>query len=432
MAQRGRLHATVAETLYDLHGDDHGHANEIAAHAWLGRNVMAGTDVVARLVAAAEVTAASLSHEATELHLRRALDVISGLAPGEKRDRLERVATARLARILPEVPASSTDEAISLLGRARELLGHADDNAELPAVLNELAVQAVQSGDWSRAVSIAEEIQTLGDDSGDLATLCNARSLLALIAVNRGWISSSVTLFGEAAELVHRCGPQQLIRQFRSDVGPMILTMRAFALALAGDASASAVRHEALALAEDVDPAGREFALVFGAWHAVVDDDPATTLRLVERCGTEALMGRAAGRLDVVAGWATGKLGNVDAGLARLSRGRRTLSAVPDVQHAVSALALEADLLLAAGRPDAAANRLDEGIAFHDRTGAALWLPELHRLRGEVILTLDQPAEDAAAAFAVARSVALRQGAHAFVRRADTSTNTLSTPPSNL
>ena len=44
VAQRGRLHATVAETLYDLHGDDHGHANEIAAHAWLGRNVMAGTD----------------------------------------------------------------------------------------------------------------------------------------------------------------------------------------------------------------------------------------------------------------------------------------------------------------------------------------------------------------------------------------------------
>jgi hypothetical protein len=94
---------------------------------------------------------------------------------------------------------------------------------------------------------------------------------------------------------------------------------------------------------------------------------------------------------------------------------------VPDVQHAVSALALEADLLLMAGRPNDAADRLEEGIAFHDRTGAALWLPELHRLRGEVILALDEPAEDAAAAFAVARSVALGQGAHAFVRRADAS-----------
>ncbi len=104
VARRSRLHAAVAEALYELHGDDHGHANEIAAHAWLGRGVIAAADVVARLVAAAEVTAASLSHESTELHLRRALDIISDIAPGETRDRLEGVVTTRLARLLPEMP----------------------------------------------------------------------------------------------------------------------------------------------------------------------------------------------------------------------------------------------------------------------------------------------------------------------------------------
>ncbi len=288
-------------------------------------------------------------------------------------------------------------------------------------VLNELAAQAIHNGDWSRAEAIAEEIQTLGEAGGDVATLCNASGLLALIALDRGRISTAVALFGETAELVRRTGSQQLIRQFRSDVGPMLLTMRAFALALAGDGAASAARDEALALAEDVDLAGREFALEFAAWHAVVDDEASTALRFVERCGTEAHMRRAAGPLDVIAGWAMGKLGDVDPGLELLSRGRRTLATVPDVQNGVSALALEADVLLAAGRPHDAVERLDEGFAFNDRSGASLWLPELHRLRGEAILALGEPVEGAAAAFAAARSVALEQGAHAFVRRADAS-----------
>jgi tetratricopeptide (TPR) repeat protein len=425
VARRSRLHAAVAETLYELHGDDYGHANEVAAHAWLGRGVMDATDVVDRLLAAAEVTAASLSHEATELLLRRALEIVSGLAPGEERDRLERVATARLARLLPEVHNFSPDEAISLLGRARELLGRAEDKADLPAILNELAVQSVQLGEWHRATLLAEEIQTIAETDQDVATMCNARSLFGLIELDRGRISTAVTFFDEAAELVRRCEPQELIRQFRSDVGPLILTLRGFALALAGDTGAAAVREEAVARAEDVDLAGREFALLFAAWHAVVDDDPSTALRLVHQCGPEAHMGRAAGRLDVVAGWAMGKRGEFAAGLEVLTRGRLALAAVPDVQHAVSALALEADVLLAAGRPHDAAERLNEGFAFNEVSQAALWSPELHRLRGEVILALGEPVADAAAAFAAARAVALEQGAHAFVRRADASAASL-------
>jgi hypothetical protein len=69
---------------------------------------------------------------------------------------------------------------------------------------------------------------------------------------------------------------------------------------------------------------------------------------------------------------------------------------------------------------------LDEGFAFNDHTGASLWLPELHRLRGDVILALGEPADGAVAAFATARSVALEQGAIAFVRRADASAERLS------
>ncbi len=405
----------------ELYGDDRGHANEIAAHAWLGRGVMSAADVVARLLTAADVTAASLAHEETELHLRRSLDIISGVASGENRDRLERVATARLARMLPEAHASSTDEAISLLGRAHELLGHADDTSDLPVVLNETAVQAVQSGDWSRATSVAEEIQAVAEETDDVATRCNACSLLALIALSRGRVATAVARYEEAAELVRRSTPDELAGQFRSDLGPMILTARAFALALAGDGRASPARDEALALAERVDIGGRELTLVFAAWHAVVDDDAATTLDLVERCGSEAHMARAAGRLDVAAGWAIGKRGDIDEGLERLRRGKRTLAAVPSVQHAVSALALEADLLLADGRPAEAVELLEQGLGFHDRTGAGLWLPELHRLHGEAILARGGPVDGALAAFAKARAVALEQGAQAFVRRADTS-----------
>jgi predicted ATPase len=65
-----------------------------------------------------------------------------------------------------------------------------------------------------------------------------------------------------------------------------------------------------------------------------------------------------------------------------------------------------------AGRPDEALRLLDDALAQANRSGERYFEAELHRLRGESLLTVSPPqAAEAEAAFATSIAVARRQGA---------------------
>jgi predicted ATPase len=82
-------------------------------------------------------------------------------------------------------------------------------------------------------------------------------------------------------------------------------------------------------------------------------------------------------------------------------------------------LGLAAEILLAAGRPADALTHLDRAIAAVEEPGVGFYLPELHRLRGECLLSLNRDNKtEARQALWTARDDARRQGATLFERRA--------------
>jgi class 3 adenylate cyclase/predicted ATPase/energy-coupling factor transporter ATP-binding protein EcfA2 len=82
-------------------------------------------------------------------------------------------------------------------------------------------------------------------------------------------------------------------------------------------------------------------------------------------------------------------------------------------------LGLAAEVLLAAGRPADALTHLDRAIAAVEEPGVGFYLPELHRLRGECLLSLNRGHKtEARQALLTARDAARQQGATLFERRA--------------
>jgi class 3 adenylate cyclase/tetratricopeptide (TPR) repeat protein len=82
-------------------------------------------------------------------------------------------------------------------------------------------------------------------------------------------------------------------------------------------------------------------------------------------------------------------------------------------------LGLAAEVLLAAGRPADALPHLDRAIGGIDEAGIGIYLPEIYRLRGECLLSLDRSNKtEAQSAFATAVDIARRQGAVILEQRA--------------
>jgi class 3 adenylate cyclase/tetratricopeptide (TPR) repeat protein len=84
-------------------------------------------------------------------------------------------------------------------------------------------------------------------------------------------------------------------------------------------------------------------------------------------------------------------------------------------------LGLAAEVLLAAGRPADALAHLDRAIAAIDEPEVGFYLPEIHRLRGECLLSLNRSNKaEARRAFTTARDNARQHGATLFQHRAET------------
>jgi tetratricopeptide (TPR) repeat protein len=115
-------------------------------------------------------------------------------------------------------------------------------------------------------------------------------------------------------------------------------------------------------------------------------------------------------------GWALCMQGHSDEGLAELHRGLEALS-----QRGVDLLLLQDLCLLAEvhmilGQTEEGLAAVANGVAIIGRMGHSVYLAELHRLRGELLL--EQDAAEAEGCFRQALAVAREQGAHALELRA--------------
>jgi predicted ATPase len=113
-------------------------------------------------------------------------------------------------------------------------------------------------------------------------------------------------------------------------------------------------------------------------------------------------------------GWALGVTGESEKGLAQIAQGLDSYSGV--AQHLL--LALQADALLAIGKPEAALAAVAAGLKAVERIrGASPVAAELYRLRGEALLAGAGSVSEAETAMQQAIAVARRQNAKSWELR---------------
>ncbi len=122
---------------------------------------------------------------------------------------------------------------------------------------------------------------------------------------------------------------------------------------------------------------------------------------------------------SVIYGWAEAEQGQVDAGLTRIEQGLSAYRGAGARLSQTYQLALWAETLLRAKRPEEGLRRTDEALASIEETGEHFWEGELHRVRG--LLTLALPScrrDDALTSLRKAVEIAQRQQAPMAILRA--------------
>jgi predicted ATPase len=115
--------------------------------------------------------------------------------------------------------------------------------------------------------------------------------------------------------------------------------------------------------------------------------------------------------------WALVVLGQHEEGIAQLQRGIDSFCRTGAELNLPHFRSLLADAYLRTGKPEAGLGVIDQAIAVAEKNDDRCWEPELHRLRGELLLRLDR--HDAAeAAFRSALSVAGAQHSRSLELRA--------------
>jgi adenylate cyclase len=117
----------------------------------------------------------------------------------------------------------------------------------------------------------------------------------------------------------------------------------------------------------------------------------------------------------VIEGWALGASGDSEKGLAQIEQGLHSfgVGASQDIL-----LALQADALLAIGKPAAALASAAAGLEAVEKAGGAPLEAELHRLKGEALLAGAGTVNDAETAIQQGIDVARRQNAKSWELRA--------------
>ena len=418
---RRALHARIVETIESQFDEIAENQPELLAHHF-GEAGLAGPACDYRMRAGDRAVSRSAYKEAIA-HFSVGLKLAETLPQSADRVRRQLDFLVKLGPALMVARGIGSAEVEDACRRAAEIGETLDDRAAVYKAKWGLWLNANVRRKTTLARDRANELVTLAQRSGDGDQLLEAYHCRWSTAFFRGDVAAILDNSRIGIETYDMARHRHLGPAFGGhDPGVCARVCHAIALQESGDREqAQESGAAATALAEALDhpnSLGQAFHIL-GICLQLVGDRDATlvaadrALGLAQKFG---LMPWRAGSLLLTA-WATA----VGSGIADAAR---LIDAEIDNATATGAfpqyfLGLAGEVLLIAGRPADGLAHLDRAIAAIEEPGVGFYLPELHRLRGECLLSLNRRNKaEARQAFTTARDDARQQGAKLFEHRA--------------
>jgi DNA-binding SARP family transcriptional activator/class 3 adenylate cyclase/alpha-beta hydrolase superfamily lysophospholipase len=418
-ARRARLHDRIGTRLAEGRGDSGERAAQLAWHFTQAGDA---ERAVRHLLTAAGRAFEKTAAKEAQRHVGAALELVPRIRDDRTRAELE--LTALLldgsTRILTEGFASPQVEASFV--RSVDLARAAGDPTELASALTHLAGVYEICGRYSASEGVVAQALMLPQDElrGDL--LVSANELMACSLVHQGRHSEALEASDRALEYVSSDVPASPVAVFGESPGVSVHVWSSLALWHLGRPESALARAEQGVAAAVVAP--RAFARSMASVNAAIVSQligrPTETRRWAEaaidasqRSGYPYWLSVA----SILRGWARAVEGDAAEGLAEmlpaLAAARETGARLDDAYF----LALVADVHLRAGDTESGLRAVEEALEEMQGERSFFCEPDLHRLRGELLLASGDD-ERGVASLEHSIEIARRQGAHAYELRA--------------
>jgi DNA-binding winged helix-turn-helix (wHTH) protein len=416
-ARRARLHAAVADRLERAYGPAAaGHAAELAAHLLAARDHARAVPYLQ--AAATQALGRSAPREAVG-HLEALLAALPHLPEGPERDQAELVAQMTLGPALVAIRGFASPELEAAYTRAHELCVGLDRPHELVLVLHGLAAVAEFRGRYHRSEALLERILGLGID--DLAV--EAHELLACSTFHQGAAARAVGYAERGLALYDEGGDDTYLAPFGEHPAVSCHCWAALGLWFLGRPDRAldhGGRARALATAHPYSLASAEIQLAYLHQYR---GEKAETLHWATSAlatATEHGFPIRAAQADILGGWAQAVTAGDAAGVERLRAGLAGyLATGAELDHPYYLGLLGEALAATAGPPDGLVV-VSEAIRMAGTARPFYYLPELHRIRGDLLARDPGSAGRAADAYGQAMALAAGHGARSPELRAAT------------
>jgi tetratricopeptide (TPR) repeat protein len=418
--RRARLHAAVAGRLERAYGPAAAdHAVELATHFLEGRDHPRAVGYLQ--AAAAQALGRSAPREAIQ-HLEALLEALPGLPDGPERDQAELAAQLSLGPALITTRGFASPEVEAAFTRAHELCVALDRPRELRLTLHGLAAVAEFRGRYHRSEALLTRILGLG--VGELAV--EAHELLACSTFHQGAAARAVGYAERGLALFDEGGDHTVDPTYLAPYGehPAVCCHYWAALALwflgrPDSALAHGEQARALAAAHPYSLASAEVQLAYLHQYR---GEPSETLRWAGRAlgtATEHGFPIRGAQAAILGGWARVVTGIGVDGVDQLRAGLAGyLATGAELDHPYYLGLLGEAVAATTAGPGEGLAVVDEAIELVGTARPFYYLPELHRLRGDLLARDRRPAIQAAEAYGRAMEIAAGYGTRSAELRA--------------
>jgi len=311
--------------------------------------------------------------------------------------------------------------------RARELCHQVGDTPQVFRVLQGLWLCYVGRAEYQVARELGEQLFALAQRQQDAASLQSAHLTLGLTLCALGAFVPARTHLEQGIALYDPQHPGSLGRSGLQDGGVVCLCFGAQTLWYLGFPDQARLQsHQGLALAHHVaHPFSLAFALCFAALvhqlrHEVQAVQAQAEAAITLSCERDFALYVGFG--TILRGWALAHQGQAQEGIAQLHQGLTAYRATGTEIGRPHYLALLAEAQGIRGQPAAGLTALTEALTLVDSSGERYYEPELHRLKGALLLqSSSENATEAETCFHHAIRIAQSQQAKSWELRAATS-----------
>ena len=393
------------------------------------------TDNVAKalvyLTRVAEKAARHSAHVEAISHFTQALELLQKLPATPERSQQELSLHIALGASLIATKGYAAPEVEQTYTRARQLCQHLGDPHQLFPVLQGLRNYYNARAEYQTARALGEQLLTLAQQAQDPALLLVAHRALGVTLFYLGAVATALTHCVQGMALYDPQQHRAAVFLHGEDAGVICRSYAAWTLWYLGYPDQGLAQNdEAVTLAQQsANPYSLAYALSWAAvFHQFCQEGRAAQERAEAAISLATEQGFPLWRTasSILRGWALVHQGHAREGIEQIRQGLMAFRATESELLRPYFLALLAEAYGTMGQPEAGLTVLAEALTLVDATGERWYEPEIHHLKGALLLqqSTDNHGE-AQACFHRALDVARSLQARSFELRAATSLSRL-------